>query len=244
MCFSRFEFSHIAATCFFAQPPAPRKLLQRNFQFSELFVLARPLENVTSGPLLFPNPPVVLGKPSSALACINIIFGDTQKAYLYRHRFSVIHLPTWWPANVLRKRTRNNRRHSCQGKPKRAAIQQIDSWIPFNITQWRQVFRFVFCPGQMRKGDRKIYNLQTVAPGKAFFFFIGQIIHGHSDGAALISRLMDRHTHTYRNKKVDTSGRYGCAFGQPLFPNPKGILYTCSIPFFVRIIYIQLLDTR
>lgn len=77
--------------------------------------LARPLENVTSGPLLFPNPPVVLGKPSSALACINIIFGDTQKAYLYRHRFSVIHLPTWWPANVLRKRTRNNRRHSCQG---------------------------------------------------------------------------------------------------------------------------------
>lgn len=79
MCFSRFEFSHIAATCFFAQPPAPRKLLQRNFQFSELFVLARPLENVTSGPLLFPNPPVVLGKPSSALACINIIFGDTQR---------------------------------------------------------------------------------------------------------------------------------------------------------------------
>lgn len=105
-------------------------------------------------------------------------------------------------------------------------------------------FQVCFLPGQMRKGDRKIYNLQTVAPGKAFFFFIGQIIHGHSDGAALISRLMDRHTHTYRNKKVDTSGRYGCAFGQPLFPNPKGILYTCSIPFFVRIIYIQLLDTR
>lgn len=85
----------------------------------------------------------------------------------------------------------------------------------------------------MRKGDRKIYNLQTVAPGKAFFFFIGQIIHGHSDGAALISRLMDRHTHTHTETKrsthpADTDARLANHFS----PIQK--------VFFIRVVYLSL----